>query len=684
MAEYSILPIEVNPGVLPDTDRTEQSSFHYVHADKIRFRDGLPEKIGGWEAFSFDNDDQIQGCARTVYSYNLNGRIWNIIGTNSKLYSLLGSQLTNITPLKAATTAIANSLSTYYKTLGSNPITTTDGSSTITIADTATKVRVGDTIQISGVSGAINGIPDTEINSSHFVRTQTTNSFTVTVSTSATSSGSGGGGSVVLSTGIITVSQTSHGFLSGDRVKIAAAADTGGIVAAEINKEFIIRNVSTNTYDISTDDLATSSVSGGGGSNTTVQGEIDAGSCDTLAGQGYGMGLYGVGLYGISKTSTASSTFPRRWVVDRFGNLVIMTAGGQTGLYSWDSDTLEAPTLVANAPTAIDYAFVTNNIAVTLGAGGVRNRVQWSDIANLTTWTPAATNSAGSDDLEGADGFISHLSVQGIDMLFTPSQIYLMQYIGGAFVFSFQKLTDITGIIAQNARVEALGTGYWMGTDNFYMWRGGNVEIVPSNTTNETTLKKYVFDNLNYGQKEKIFAWYNEAFNEIWWHYPSAGSNEPDRLVRYNIIENTWTPDTMGRTAAEYPDVKLTFPRLISDDNTLYRHELGANDGVDSSLAFSLVLPYRRQNLNGTDTVDIGGIVPDSLQTGNISFSVRAKKYPQSVPLEQTGFTITPTTERLAFNLNGRFWQYEISGDELDQTWRAGVWMEEVKMSTRR
>ena len=377
MAEIS-REILVTAGVQPVTDFTTASTPHFVAADKVRFRDGFPEKIGGWESVTINDNDPINGCARSIFSYSLSGNVRYIIGTHSNLYNLIGSALTNITPLVTATTAIANSLDSNFATLGNDPVATVNESTTLTVTDTATLVRVGDTITLSG-STAVNGVPANEINTTHFIRTQTTNAYTFAVTTAATSTGSGGGASVVQATPIVTVNQTAHTFPDGARIKMLGAGAFAGIPAGDLNIEHVIRNTSTNAYDIVVATTATSSVSAGGGAGTTVQGEIADGLCDATAAQGYGAGLYGVGLYGTALVSASGEIPVRSWVVDRFGNNIILTPGGQTNVFTWDSVTTAAPAILTNAPTAVDYVFVSNEIVVTLGASGVGNRVQWSD-----------------------------------------------------------------------------------------------------------------------------------------------------------------------------------------------------------------------------------------------------------------------------------------------------------------
>jgi len=682
MVETSV-PITATPGVQPSTDFTTASTPHFVAADKIRFVDGFPEKIGGWAALTIDGT--INGCARSIFSYDLNGNVRYLIGTHSNLYNLIGSQLTNITPLVTATTAIANSLDSNFATLGNDPIATVNESNTITITDTATKVRVGDTITLSGAT-TTNGVPNTEINADHFVRTQSTNSYTVQVDTEATSTGSGGGASVVQATKIVTVNQTAHSFPDGARIKILAATAFAGIPAGDLNIEHVIRNTSTNAYDIVVDTTATSSVSGGGGASTTVQGEIVDGNCDATAAQGYGAGFYGIGLYGTALVSSSGTVDARVWVFDRFGNNIVMTPGQQTGVFTWDSDTTVAPVALTNAPTAVNYVYTSNEIVVTLGEGGVGNRRKWSDQGVSTIWTAAATNQAGEDDIESAGEFLSHIRVRGINLEFTESQVYTSRYIGRPLIWETKLLDDKSGIIAKNARVQHNGVAYWMGSDNFYYYRGGNVEIIPSNTTNETTLKKFVFGNISAAQKSKIFCWFNRRFNEVWWHYPSANATEPDRIVRLNVKDLTWTTDTLERSAGEYPTQLKSLPLLASvADNdatsTIYQHEQGTDDN-GAALTWSLTTPFFDA---GTDTANVIQVIPDSLQVGNITCTVNVKKYPQSATNygSQT-LTITPTTEVQSFRENSRFIQYVLTGSAVGQSWRAGRWLQVVSKGGRR
>jgi len=671
---YQNLPIEVLAGTQPDTDFTQQSTPHYVFSQNIRYVDGFPEKIGGNTSIT-TTGASLMGCPRNIFSYISNNNVSYVLGTHSSLYNLFGNELTNITPVDTSVSNYNNILATFFGTLANNPIDTVLGSNVITINDTAHILIEGDVVSLSG-SAAVGGVPAIDINKSHFIGNVTVNSYDVTVSTTATSTASGGGAAVVRATNIITVTDSTT-VLDGDNIEISnLGASVGGIPTGDIEGVRAIRNLTGTTYDIVADSAATSSVSGAGG-NIDIAYQIAAGTCDPTTGTGYGLGLYGEGLYGVPKSAT-NPTFPSIWSFDRFGNLIILTRGTQTGLYSWTANVEQVPILVANAPTAINYCFTSNEIAVTLGASGVENRIQWSDQGGLTTWTGTAENKAGQDDIEGASEFISHASLRGFNLLFTREQVYSFRFIDKPFVWETKQIDPARGLIAQNARVVVNGICYWMGRDNFFQYRGGNVEVIPSNSTTQSTVKKHVFNNINTAQDSKCFTWYNEEFNEIWFHYPSESSDEPDSVATYNVMTRVWGIHSYDRTAAEYPSVLKTFPLLADITDVIYEHERGTDDD-GSPLSWTLSTPFFN---SGTNNILIGGVIFDSIRSGDITVKVLTKTYPKDTPVE-TEYTVPDTIDKISFRRRARYWQYEISGSELGQFWRAGIWMQEIKGSGR-
>ncbi len=676
-----LIELDIMPGVMPSTDATASDITCWASGYHIRFDSttGRLRKLAGWSHVIFNYSASISGTMRNIYSSTINQKVYTIIGTNSYLYSLLGSELSNITPLDTTPITAANSLATHYATLANNPINTTNGSNTVTISDTeAALFQVGDTYTLSGAT-TTNGVPNTELNAGHIIRMIGVNLISIIVATNATSSGSGGGALVIRKSGLITLTKATHGLSNNNRVLIAGAVAVGGVTALQINAEFQIRNVLTNSFDFMTDGTATSSASGGGGAGTEYYPQIIAGLLNEGIGQGYGAGKYGVGLYGTALLSSSGEVYPRIWFCDRFGDNIIMTPGNQTGVYTWDGNTITAPTLITNAPTDINYAFVSNNILVTFGHD-VENKIFASDIGNYTQWTASSNNQVFEDTIEGAGKLISHCPVDGYNLIFTETQTYTFTYIGLlAGIWQIQTLDASIGLLAPMARISINGYAYWMGQDNFYMFRGGKVEIIPSNIGLQSTILRYVFDNLNYSQRFKIFAWYNEDYDEIWWHYPSADSNECDRIARFNRKLMCWTPDELNRTAGEYPTQNLSNPRL-GNVGTLYLHETG-NDDDGSAMTFSATT---KKFLSGRDTIILGQIVPDSTMSGTIQLTIDSYNYPQSAVAMNTNiYDITSTTERVPTQINGRYEDYTIAGEELGQSFLMGQWMLEPQKSSR-
>lgn len=676
-----LVELSITPGVMPSTDATPSDIPCWAYAYHMRFDSttGRLRKLGGWQGLTFDYSATIMGTMRTIYSATINQKVTTIIGTNSYVYGLIGSRLNNITPLQTVGIAIANSLATHYATLASNPITTILNSTSIVIADTqASLFQIGDLYTLSGAS-TTNGIPSTDINSGHVIRAIGVNSITIIVATPATSNGTGGGASVVRSSGLVTVTAAAHAQANGDRVALSGATAFGGITSLQINAQFFVRNVAAGTFDIMTGGTSTSAVTAAGGASTLYFKQIVAGPLNQGAGQGYGAGFYGVGLYGTALTSTSGETYPRIWFCDRYGDNVVATPGNQSGIYTWNGDTTLAPTLITNAPTDVNYAFVQDNILVTFGHD-VENKIFASDQGDYTQWVASSNNQVFEDVIEGAGRFISHVPVDGYSLIYTETQTWTFKYIGLlSGIWQILILDSAIGLLAPMARVSVNGYAYWMGQDNFYWFRGGKVETIPSNFSLQSSILRYVFDDLNYSQRYKIFAWYNEDYDEIWWHYPSASSNECDRVARLNRKLLCWVPDTLSRTAGEYPNQNLSNPRL-GNVSTLYLHESGTDDD-GAAMPFEATT---KKFFSGTNTAILGQIIPDSIMSGTIQCEVNSYNYPQSVtPMNAVTYDVTSTTERIPSQINGRYASYTISGNELGQNFLMGQWMLEPQKAAR-
>lgn len=704
------VPLEITAGVQPPNDATTFRAVCFTDSDKIRFSNGKPQTIGGWVRIALDDNRTILGKTRSIFPINLENKKAYVIGTNRRLYALVGTRLSDITPKSGAQVNIANSLATNYSivTGSQNAFLTTElsenfitesgdtfitdlsgglevtaGSSRVRVYDTlAGRFRRGDNVTLNATQ-SVGGISTSAINREHVIYVVGEGFYDIYVTETASTS-TLGGGTITRSSGLITVTRNAHNVGLGDSIEISGATSVGGIPAGDINQTFEARNITTNTFDVMATSAATSAVTGGGGSSVVYDAIIEEGSEDETSGYGFGIGYYGTEEFGVSWDTSVSAYFPRIWFLDRFGSNVVATPGNGGSIYRWDGNSTTSVSIVPNAPTQVNYLFVSNNILVTFGAGGVANKIKTSDQGNIEQWTASSQNQVFEDTLEGAGRLISHVQASGGNLIFTEEQTHLMRYTGiggGNLIWSFELIEESIGIIAPMARVSINGVAFWMGRNNFYQWSGGRVEIVPSNIYQESTIKEYVFSDINLTQKSKIFCWYNNKFDEIWWHYPSSGSNEPDRIARYNVRERTWCPDTMDRTAAEYPSQINTYQILANKSSSLFHHEIGVNDDT-------LPMQWRlKSNMrySGEYLAFLSEVISDSEQSQNAEVLITGRAYPQSpVPIETKSVVVSPTNEGILFDLQSRFWTYEWSGNTLNGAWKLGQWLEGIQQASRR
>lgn len=677
--------IVIAPGTNPSPDATQLETLHYTDTDKVYFTKNSPtsenytlRKLPGWVTVAFGNTQTLRGAARTIFSY-FSTVIHVIIGTNTRLYTFEGGSLYNITPLQTSTTAIANSLATDYTSLVNNPLATTNGSKDVVVTATAHKLALGDSITLSGAS-TTNGISNTELNATHVVRAVTTNSFTImTPITSATSTGSGGGASVIAASAVIRVTAASHGMANGDRVKVAAAATTGGVPNTQINAEHIIRSISSSTFDIVVSTKATSSVSGGGGASTTYQKPIAKGAIDFSQGIGYGGGLYGVGLYGVAKIFANAFIYPRIWSSGRFGNNLICSAGGQTGVYIWTQSTATAPTLLTNAPTAVNWVFVYNNAVITLGASGVENRIKASDVGDATVWAISAASNAYEDDIEGAGKFISQANAGNISVLFTENEAYTFAWVGGEDKYETKDLLKSDGLIGPKARVMVDDKIFWLGqTLELYMFDGGSVTKITYNTA-----RQWMLDNLNYQQRWKICCRVDTTTDTFWMEFPTGSNIECNKYLLVNYKEQHCTLGNLARSAAEDPVATVNSPYMAysvseSVDGVLYRHDYGVDDNGSAMTA------YAETNYamigEGDVSMEVMEIIPDSTQTGNIDLTIYTKEYGQSSEQFTYGpYEITSTTTFIDPQAAGRQRKYRLEQNAAGEEFAMGKWFEVIQ-----
>jgi hypothetical protein len=579
------IKLAIIPGVNPLEDSTPLDTILFTDGDKIRFQEGKLRKVGGWQRIFSQNNQTILGVARNIFSCrDQKGNPITIIGTTTRLYAyspLQNDSFYNITPLNVTPIAIPNAFSTEYNSAVDVPVNFTIHSPIITLEIT-NYFQNGDLINISGVTGTYFGIPAANINGT-FPVTVVSNAA-VQINVGIASNGTGQDTiNMTWAASYLYVNYPANGLLKGDRIKIAASGNVDGILAASINGETIITNiVDENTFTIQTDTIATSAVTGAGGAGTTIQTQIPAGVEEESIGYGYGGGNYGVGDYGDAKifNNPDNVIYPRIWSMDKYGNNLILTPGDgastDPNLYIWTNFDIDvAPTLItaisgSPVPTGVKWVYVSNNSVCTLGSQGLLNQLYFSDQSNVLLgnngydqWTPGPSTFSYVTVLDQAGPLISQASARNHDIVFTSSEVYNLQFINKPQIWLIRKLFATDGIIAPKARSEIEDAVFWMGQGDFYVFDGYTVNILPNNT-----VKRYVYDNINWAASSTCFTFPNVEFNEIWFFYPAGQDINPNNYVIYNYKESHWSIGTLSRTAAEEPTNVSQYPLLIQSNIT--------------------------------------------------------------------------------------------------------------------
>ena len=694
----ALTKILAKSGVNRENTRYTNEGGWYV-SDKVRFRQGTPEKIGGWariSAYTFLGICRALWNWVTLGSQNLMG-----VGTNLKYYIEQGGQYNDITPIRTRN----------YSAALSNPFDTVNLSTTVTVNDTAHGAQVGDLVYFSGAS-AVGGVPAAELNTRHVIATLVSaNAYTIVVTTAATSTVTGGGGSVTAQyyintfalgtdpftangTTTVVVTANSHGALNGDFVTFSGAT---GTYASQLTGEFQITYLTINTFSITTSSaLAAGSY---GGSSVLASYQINTGPAIQNPLVGWGSGGWGLGNWGQGVSVNDSL---RIWSANNWGeDLVFGPRKG--GIYYWDASTTVTTRGVAiqTLPGAIDTPIVQNFIFVSdiyrfvlcFGCNDTGSAIQdpmlirWSDQESVTDWLPTAVNQAGSIRLSHGSEIITANQTRQEIVVFTNSSLYSLQYIGAPLVWGAQLLGDNISIIGPNAVATASGIVFWMGKDKFYTY-SGRIETL------NCDLRKYIFNDINMLQNEQVFAGTNESFNEIWWFYCSSDSTAINRYVVYNYLERIWHYGTLGRTA--WIDVGLRdFPQATTYSQNIVSHELGNDDGeTATTLPINAYIESAEFDIqDGHNLGFVYRIIPD------ITFSGSNTQNPQVtmtlIPMMNSGSgynnpqslagsssaTVTRTstatieqfTGQIYVRVRGRQMIFKIESDGLGVAWQLGA-----------
>jgi hypothetical protein len=624
------------PGI--NKDQTNYASEGgWFDMDKVRFRSGYPEKIGGWQVKTFD---QYVGAARLLFPWGLTtGASILCIGTNEKIYVTIGTTLYDITPIRQT-----------------------------------------------------------------FTTTATDNCF----------------GTTNLSTTVL-VTIVGHGADEGSYVTFSGAVAVGGVSAPNLNKEFKISNVTSNTFTITVASAATSTVAAGGGTAISAAFQVNIGYENVTAGYGWGTGTWGRGTWG-SSSNTPIFNDARLLFADNFNNdLIFNISDGSIYYWAYDSNFTTRAVLMSSlggatavpqendlilfAPSGHLISFSCTEYDPTAAApdyAGAHNSllIRWADVTADTGpdplyWKPELTNSAGFLYLQSGTMIITAYHAKQETLIWTDISLTSMQFLGTAEVFGVQEVSNGISIIGRNVVASANNVIYWMGNDKFYTYNG-RVDTLPC------TLRQFVFEDINRQQGNIFFAGTNNQFNEIVWFYCSANATEIDRYVIYNYSDNIWYYGNLNRTA--WVDAGVFSYPLAAHDGWVYTHENGNNDGqplgappvgIDSFIQSADVdiedgdkfMLIRRviPDVNFTSSelsnpVTGAPIIPEATITvgvrnfpGAASSTTNASGVSTARPVVTASATINQYTNQVFIRARGRQMNFRIESSGVGTQWQLGM-----------
>ena len=699
----------------------------WIDGDFVRFRYGLPEKIGGFEQIT---GNLLVGAAREQHIWaDLDGRIYAAIGTNKALFIYYSGSFFDVTPLD---TVLAGATLT---------ISSLTSPQLIQVNKNAHGLIAGDLITLSNVSppgGSGYTAQELEANTYEVLAPVTANTFTISITKQATGTGTGGSVDINPYIGFGPLTQT-FGFgwgtgLYGGSVNSAVATTLDGALADDANGN---NGSATNITLTSVTGFPTSGtveiqnelITYSGISTNDLTGITRGASGSTRSSHSNGETVTNASDYigwGDATTTSTVVLDPASWSLDNFGETLIATnKNGKT--FSWNPIHSNASALttravvLSGAPTASVMSIVSERdrhlfllgTETTIGNTGSQDKmfIRFSDQESTGEYIPTSTNTAGTFRLDSGTKIVGAAKAKDYILVCTDTSAYVMQFVGPPFTFSIRQVGSNCGLIGQHAIKYVNGAVYWMGQSGGFYVFDGTVKSLPC------LVEDFVFDTvgtdlgLNFTSGELIYAGVNTLYSEINWFYPKSGSDLIDRVVTYNYDENTWTTGSLARTtyydatlfdnpyATEFNKVGTpNFPVIngvtnINGATTYYAHEIGNNEVMNdgTTIAIPAFIQSGDFDLNdggdGQFFMSMRRFIPDFKDiTGNATISLLLKDFPAdteaSSPLGP--FQISSSTKKVDTRARARYASLKVSNTSTNTSWRYGTFRADVQPDGQR
>ena len=620
--------IQLRPGITRDvTNFTNEGGWY--DCDKVRFRMGMPESIGGWieqldGGSVFNQLDSPYGACRCLHDWTtLSGQQFTAIGTNKKLLLLNQTTLSNITPVGPPIALTSNPFKMIVAPGTGGP----PQCNSLEVDHIAHGRSTGDSVIFSG-STSFGGFSAADINKEFMIEVIDDDRYRVYLSVTVPLIGGGGGGSAVVATYEIPIGPVSNSFLSGGYG--VGTYGTGTYGTPRSGFESGIRIWSIDNFG---EDLVAA----------IIGGKIY-----------YWDASAGVGQRAVELSSLSGSN-----QCPTINSAGIAVSEGDRHLQVFGAN--------PQGSSAADPLLI-----------------RWSNQEDLLEWEPRRDTTAGFLRVSAGSRMLAHSRGRQETVVWTDIGMNALTFTGPPYTFGLNTIASNVSIVGPNAAIEARNQIYWMDLNAFRFYNG-SVNSLPC------TVQSYVFDDFNWFQRQKVCAGHNSRFNEVWWWYPSASSIENNRYVAYNYVDNYWIVGEMSRTAwldssfSGYPiawGVEGSIGRY-----RLLQHEIGVNAVLKTLIGTIQAYPISSYIegadltlLEGDQFAFISRIAPDFTKTGTsangaVVFEIKQRNFPQNSLT--TGFSgalvSTSNPKELFVRVRARQFALRVSSNTVDMGWRLGT-----------
>jgi len=727
--------IKFAPGI-DKQDTAVGAEGRWVDSDNVRFRYGLPEKVGGWQSLLTDT---LVGVARKQHAFvDKDGNRYVAIGTDKFLIIYFEGQFFDVTPLA---TAISGATFTFNNT------------TTVTLTTSAAhNISVGDIIRLTGTTlpGGTTGVTTDTFDDTNFQVLSVPTSTTLTIEAATAGSTSSGGSVTINPFEVVGPAAQSYGYGYGvgnyaGTITGAAQSTLNGALLADTNGTggtgtsitlasvtgfptgggTIAVGTELITYTgISSNDL-TGIVRGAKGtavSGTTGQAHSD-GATVTNATEFTG--------WGDAVDAGTITLEPGLWSLSNFGDVLVATiANGKT--FTWDSSiaarlstrasTTTSGFQTTNNPTATRVTLISPTTRhlihfgteTTIGTPSTQDDmfIRFSEDENINAYTPEATNTAGTQRIQDGTKIMGALVAKENILVWTDNALYTMKFVGAPFTFGFEQVGTNCGLIGKNAAIEIDGVAYWMGNNGFFSF-DGTVNTLPC------SVEDYIYDDIDTTKGQQVNAGINNLFTEVVWWYPTAGSEFNNRYVVYNYgqsngqlpMGNWYTGTNTNSIRTTWID-SLVYPRpyatAFNSSNTgtfpvvqgqtglgqsvLFEHESGTDqvnpDGSVTALtSFIQSFSFSLQKDQSEVFLAMRRFLPNfKVLTGNNQITLSIKDFPSEDDIETalSPFTITSDTLKVDTRARGRYANIKIENTGVGESWRFGTFQVDLQPDGRR